>query len=118
MERFSFTGYLASDAKVIDAGENGKFLRFTVYTNSRGSAANKAECTYNEKKQEYKVAEYLKKGCKIFGEATSVTADCYTNKENQVVPVLRAQVKYLELLDRKPDAEETTTGERVDDLPY
>ena len=50
MERFSFTGYLASDAKVIDAGENGKFLRFTVYTNSRGSAANKAECTYNEKR--------------------------------------------------------------------
>jgi len=100
-------GNLGNDAVIRDSG-NKKAVSFSVahsekYTDRNGSQVEKTiwvRCTYWRDADKTKIAEYLKKGQKVYVEGTP-SARSYQNKNNETVTDLELTVFSLELLGSK-----------------
>ncbi len=132
MKSISIIGNIGRDAVINDV--NGrKAINFNVAVNDnyKDEKGNKVEKTtwfsvsyWKGKEQSTKIAEYLKKGIKVFIEGTP-EPKVYTNKDQNTVPYIQISVRNLELLsslepsgktESKPEG--AKTGEADDDLPF
>ena len=128
MIKLQVIGNLGADARVEEV--NGQTaIRFNIadtykYTDSEGVPREKTtwiSCTiFRQAGQSVKIAEYLKKGTKVYVEGR-MQVKTYVDANNKTQAAVNMVVTYTELLGGKK--EETTTTETAeagtnDDLPF
>ena len=106
MFRLQLNGVLGTDAEVREVGKR-KAINFSVAVNQdyKDSDGNKVEKTewikaviWRSEKQSTKIAEYLKKGKKVYLEGEP-SADAYIAKDGKAAGSINLNVKEVELLN-------------------
>ncbi len=123
MKKIIVIGNIGKDAEIKEFNEN-KAINFTIAENEyyKDKDGNKVEkttwfsCTYwKQSKQSTKIADYLKKGTKVYIEGTPIP-DYYV-KDGNNVPYIKINVKSIELLSQsKTDIQDEDNN--TDDLPF
>ncbi len=107
MKRIEVIGNIGKDAVIKDFNDK-KAINFNIaeneyYTDKDGNKIEKTSwfnCTlWKSESQSIKIAEYLKKGVKVFIEGTP-KADSYITDKGESVAFINIQVKNIELLSK------------------
>jgi single-strand DNA-binding protein len=110
MIKIMLTGALGNDCEVREVGSK-KAINFNVavhqdYKDPEGNKVEKTEWVkavlWRGDGQSTKIADYLKKGQKVYLEGTP-SSEGYESKEGGVKSALAVNVKELELLGAKPE---------------
>lgn len=105
MQKISIIGNIGNDAVVKSSG-NSQFVTFNVaVTSRRKNGENVHENTnwYDCSFDNVKLAEYLKKGTKVYLEGGFKLDQFYSEKTQKWVPKLNVFVNSLELLSAKKE---------------
>jgi single-strand DNA-binding protein len=131
MKRIEVIGNVGRDATISDFNGN-KAINFNIaeneyYTDDNGNKVEKTtwfSCTYwRRDTQSTKIADYIKKGTKIFVEGTPEPKS-YT-KDGKTIAYIQINIKNIELISKAQNqnqTEHTSTNtdnnDSSDDLPF
>lgn len=114
MLKLQVIGNCGNNAKV-NVSNNKKIINFSLATNRK--TANGDELTtwidcsiWKDEKESTEIQKYLEKGTKLYCEGFPVVST-YTNKQGVVLPSLKLNVNYIEILSKKLTDQEKPTEE-------
>lgn len=124
MNRISFIGNLGQDASVNQLESGARAIKFSVaVTEKYGDKENTTwiNCTmWKTPAQEIKIANYLKKGVKVYVEGKP-SASAYKNKQGEIVASLECRIDRLEFVSQISNDAEKQGKKSIhanDDMPF
>lgn len=114
--RIEVIGNLGRDAEIKTAQDGRQFVTFSVADSAKVKGEEVTtwiDCTYNGTN----VAQYLKKGCKVFVYGR-LSARIYTKKDGTQNIALSCAVNDLQIVDFAKDGEQPSQPQTNDDMPF
>lgn len=105
MEKITLIGNVGNDAKLVEYQGN-KFLDFSIASTKKiknGNETKEITNWYDCNFDNIKIAEYLKKGTKVYIEGNFKLDTFYSEKMQKHIPKINVYVRVLELLSAKKE---------------